>query len=165
MPDISDRYNGRIEASLAEQRLRRFGKDRGKPCQSEQHPAGFLYLISICERRGNPPSWTKQGCLKQRKKVLTRPPWFSANWSSPRRTAPSLWVLDFALAIVFQLKITDQNAKHAATATMKRRNYKIPSKDIIFGSVSNVILSEKEALLTTRSSVKPRQLQSNITVG
>ena len=56
MPDISDRYNGRIEASLAEQRLRRFGKDRGKPCQSEQHPAGFLYRISICERRGNPPS-------------------------------------------------------------------------------------------------------------
>ena len=44
MPDISDRYNGRIEASLAEQRLRRFGKDRGYLDRVSNVQPGFFIL-------------------------------------------------------------------------------------------------------------------------
>ena len=44
MPDISDCYHGRIEASLAEQRLRRFGKDRGYLDRVSNVQPGFFIL-------------------------------------------------------------------------------------------------------------------------
>ena len=44
MPEISDCYHGRIEASLAEQRLRRFGKDRGYLERVSNVQPGFFIL-------------------------------------------------------------------------------------------------------------------------
>ena len=44
MPDISDCYHGRIGASLAEQRLRRFGKDGGYLARESNVQPGFFVL-------------------------------------------------------------------------------------------------------------------------
>ena len=47
MPDISDCYHGRIGASLAEQRLRRYGKDGGYLTRESNIQQGFFILSTF----------------------------------------------------------------------------------------------------------------------